>query len=225
MRALLIANAADADPGLVGERFRDHGFAFAECHRERPGEWPALDGIDLVVQLGSDWSVYWPQVAAEVRAECELIGAAHRAGVPVFGICFGAQVITATLGGHVAPAPEDEVGWYSIDSTVDRIAGGPWMQWHYDRCEGLPVGAELLATSPAAPQAFRLGRTFATQFHPEVDVSIVDRWLGTAGSAELERLGPRVAGIAAATPASVRAAAPNTARLVDWFLDEVAGRR
>jgi GMP synthase-like glutamine amidotransferase len=73
MRALLIANAVDADAGFVGDRLRHHGFAFDECHREHPDEWPDLDGHDLVLLLGSEWSVYWPEVADEVAAEVALI--------------------------------------------------------------------------------------------------------------------------------------------------------
>ena len=49
IRALLIANAADADAGFAGDRFRHHGYAFTECHRERRGEWPQLEAHDLVL--------------------------------------------------------------------------------------------------------------------------------------------------------------------------------
>jgi hypothetical protein len=59
VRALLVANTVDADPGFVGERFRHHGYAFDECLRETPSEWSDLAGHDLVVLLGSEWSVYW----------------------------------------------------------------------------------------------------------------------------------------------------------------------
>ena len=57
MRALLIANQNDADAGFVGERFRFHGYAFTEAFRERPGDWPSLDGFDLVLLLGSEEAV------------------------------------------------------------------------------------------------------------------------------------------------------------------------
>ena len=83
MRALLIANAVDADAGFVGERFRHHGYSFDECIRERPEEWPALDGHDLVLLLGSEWSVYWPEVAEYVAAETALIREAQCSGVAV----------------------------------------------------------------------------------------------------------------------------------------------
>jgi GMP synthase-like glutamine amidotransferase len=98
VRALVIANSVDADAGFVGERFRSHGYAFEECHREHPGEWPALDGRDLVVLLGSEWSVYWPEVAANVAAEVAVLHEAARRGIPVFGICFGSQVMRTRWG-------------------------------------------------------------------------------------------------------------------------------
>ena len=40
MRALVVDNANDFDPGYVGQRFREHGYAFTDCHRERPADWP-----------------------------------------------------------------------------------------------------------------------------------------------------------------------------------------
>ena len=50
-------------------------------------------------------------------------------------------------------------------------------QWHNDAFE-IPAGATLLASSAACPgQAFRYGPcAWGTQFHPEVDRAIVDRW-------------------------------------------------
>ena len=101
MRALTIANANDADTGLIGDRFREHGYSFDECHREHPGEWPELDGHDLVLLLGSEWSVYWPEVADKVQAEVALLQEAERRGIPVFGICFGNQVMAHAFGGSV----------------------------------------------------------------------------------------------------------------------------
>ena len=133
MRALLVANALDSDAGFVGDRFRHHGFSFTECARERPHEWPELDGNDLVLLLGSEWSVYWPQVADSVAAEAALIREAQARGVPQFGICFGNQTMAHALGGSVDRAVVPEIGWYDVVSDVpDVIAAGPWLQWHYD---------------------------------------------------------------------------------------------
>lgn len=222
MRALLVANQADADAGFVGDRFRSHGYAFSECHREHPGEWPALDGHELVLLLGSEWSVYWPQINAELSAEVELLRAARQRGVPVFGICFGHQVMSHAFGGTVSPATMPEVGWYEIDTDLpEAVATGPWLQWHYD-VASVPPDAHQLARSAVGPQAWRLGRMLATQFHPEVTETIVRRWSAGAGAQELARTGVGVESLLAQTARCVDDSRPNAHRLVDWFCETVA---
>ena len=190
MRALLIGNAADTDGGFVAERFRQHGYSFIECHRENLGDWPTLDGSDLVVTLGSEWSVYWPHVAESVAAEAELVRAAHAARVPIFGICYGNQIMAHALGGTVERAGQPEIGWCRVVSDVpDVIAEGPWMQWHYDVVT-VPAGASELARSDVGPQAWRHGRSFCTQFHPEATETVIRRWASSdSGAAELLKYG------------------------------------
>ncbi len=221
MRALCVANANDADPGFVGERFRDHGYAFSECHREHPGEWPSLDGQEVVVLLGSDWSVFWPHVASNVAAEIELIRAADDRGIPIFAICFGAQVIATAFGGSVRRHETGEVGWYDIDSDVPgMIATGPWMQWHYDVVT-VPPGAIETARSPVGPQAFTIRRTMATQFHPEVNEAIVTRWCsGSPGELIARGLDPD--NVVAESRLNIGRSRLHAAHLVDSFLATIA---
>jgi len=218
MRALLIGNQNDLDAGVIGERFRHHGYAFTECFRERPGDWPSLDGHDLVLLLGSEWSVYWPEVADSVAAESALIRTAHDRGVPQFGICFGNQSMAHALGGTVERARTPEIGWYDVVSDVpDVIAEGPWLQWHYDVVT-VPPHATELARSAVGPQVWQLGRSFCTQFHPEVDESILLRWTQGPGAAELERLGSSSEQVMAETRANAPVSREHAERLVDWFL-------
>jgi GMP synthase-like glutamine amidotransferase len=223
MRALLIANAADADGGFVAERFRHHGYSFTECHREAAGEWPELDGYDLVLPLGSEWSVYWPHVADEVAAESALIRAAHERGVPVFGICYGNQIMAAALGGTVEPAREPEIGWYDIVSDMPEvIPEGPWMQWHSDVVT-VPPRADELARSDVGPQAWRLGRSFCTQFHPEATETVIRRWaLSDGGTAELLKRGMDPHELIAQTRRNVADSEPAAHHIVDWFVENVA---
>ncbi|MGD9705105.1 MAG: type 1 glutamine amidotransferase [Acidimicrobiia bacterium] len=218
MRALLVANAVDADAGFVGDRFRHHGFAFTECHRESPGEWPSLDGYDLVLTLGSEWSVYWPDVAREVAAETALVRDADERGVPVFGICYGAQLLAHAFGGAVRRSAKPEIGWYDVDSeSPDVIAGGPWLQWHYDVVD-VPPRATQLAMSAVGPQAYRFDRVFATQFHPEATETMLRRWSAGSGGEELSRLGSSREELLEQTRVAVDQSGPAAARLVDWFL-------
>lgn len=217
MRALLVANQVDADAGFVGDRFRAHGYAFDECHREHPGDWPELAGRDLVLLLGSEWSVYWPEVAASVSAEVALLHEAARRGVPVFGICFGNQVMAHAFGGEVYRAATPEVGWYTVDTDQPTtIVEGPWVQWHYDVVKVPPKASEL-ARSEAGPQAWRMGRMFATQFHPEATETILRRWSAGPGAEELARLGVTPEELLAETASNVALSEPNADTLVDWF--------
>jgi GMP synthase-like glutamine amidotransferase len=224
MRALLVANQLDTDAGYIGNRFRHHGYAFSECHREALSDWPALDGSDLVLLLGSEWSVYWEDNAASVKQESMLVREAHDRGVPVFGICYGSQLIAHALGGTVEKAREHEIGWMDITSDVPEvIVPGPWMQWHYD-CFTPPPGADELGRSAVGSQIIRLGRTFATQFHPEVDESIVTYWANSdGGRSELAKHGMSPEALIDDTRRHVAESKPNAERIVDWFLDHVAG--
>ncbi|HWI40415.1 MAG TPA: type 1 glutamine amidotransferase, partial [Verrucomicrobiae bacterium] len=61
-------------------------------------------------------------------------------------------------------------------------------QWHDDSFE-LPPGATHLAGSGVCPvQAFRHGRSWGVQFHPEVDAAIVECWARHEPQKERERL-------------------------------------
>lgn len=223
MRALLIANSDDFDAGFSGERFRHHGYTFIECHRDRPRDWVSLEGVELVMLMGSEWSVYWPHLADTVAHELALIRSAHRQGIPIYGICYGAQSIAAGLGGTVERAREPEIGWYDniVSDIPEVIAPGPWMQWHSDVVT-LPPGAEELARSPLCSQAYRLGRTFATQFHPEVNEAMVTRW-AVDGAEVLRDRGTSPDELRAETSRNVIESRPNAEHLVDWYVERVVG--
>ena len=215
----MIANA-DADPGFVGERFRQRGFAFTECHREHPEEWPELEGHDLIVQLGSDWSTYSPDVAASVRAEEAMLRRAADCGIPVFAICFGAQVMAQALGGSARRSETPEIGWHHVESDVPEISIGPWMQWHYD-VFAVPPGANEVARNAVGPQAFILGRMLAIQFHPEVGESIARRWCLGAPE-ELVAVGMSVDALIEESRRAARDGEPLTAALIDWFCEAIS---
>ena len=223
MRALLIANAADTDGGFVADRFRYHGYSFTECHRESLADWPPLDGHDLVLTLGSEWSVYWPHVADAVVTESTVIRSAHSSGVPVYGICYGNQIMAHALGGTVERAREPEIGWYEVVSDEpEAIAEGPWMQWHYDVVT-VPAGATELARSAVGPQAWRLGRSFSTQFHPEATETMIRRWaLSEGGSAELYKYGMKPDELIEESRRNVGNSQHAAEHLVDWFVTRVS---
>ena len=92
-------------------------------------------------------------------------------------------------------APVREIGFVPIrrtaagatDPFLDLLVDGePAFQWHMDTFQ-LPDEAVLLATNDAvANQAFRLGdRTWATQFHFEVDRAEIEAWIAGFGDEAL----------------------------------------
>lgn len=120
--------------------------------------------------------------------EMTLVRSCVRAGVPVMGICLGAQVLAAACGGVVtrgASGPEVGAGRIHLrpPAAADPLFAGmaeivEAVQWHWYGVERLPPGASWLATSPAYPhQAFRLGaRAWGLQFHPETPPHQVEQW-------------------------------------------------
>lgn len=228
MRAVLVANEADVDPGLVGRALRARGYSFTEFLREDHHNWPDLDGFDLVLALGSNWSTYWEQVSAPIAAEQDLLSEAIARGLPVLGICFGAQQLSIVLGGVVSRATTHEIGWYQVFPVPEAenlappsLTQGAWMQWHYDRFS-VPSGATVLADSPVGPQAMVCGRTLALQFHPEATESIVRLWMSGDGADELHSVGLGHEAIMSETVANVAGAEERCDDLVEWFLSTVA---
>lgn len=234
MRALLLANRSDCDPGLVGSALRARGYSFTEYLREDHGIWlpdvspesvsRALMGADVIVAMGSGWSTYWPAVAEPVASEAALLREAHRREIPVLGICFGAQMLSTALGGTVDKTLHPEIGWHEVEPTesfaAQRTQGilGPWMQWHYDRFS-VPDGFSLLAASPAGPQIIHRDRSVGVQFHPEANESIVARWCEGTGVDELAARGIDPDELLERTRTEMATAPQRCSALVDWFFD------
>ncbi len=98
-------------------------------------------------------------------------------GVPVLGICYGAQLMAYQLGGHVETAPVSEYGRTEVE--IDR--NGKlfadvsektvcWMS-HTDYISAVPEGFKITAKTPVCPVAGMENTDknfYAVQFHPEV---------------------------------------------------------
>jgi GMP synthase-like glutamine amidotransferase len=230
-RALVICHTTAEGPGRVGDRLRERGFELDSfVVVDEPvapvshTPFPDPGRHDLVAVFGAPWSVYdSATVGSWITRELLLLRRAHDRGVPILGICFGAQALAAALGGTVSRAPRGEVGWHDLESDAPWIAPGPWFQWHHDRFT-LPPGATELARSAHASQAFCSGRSLGVQFHPEVDHETVRDWLEGRhrDEAEFASAGADPAAIAAAAPTMLERSLPAADRLVDGFLDLVA---
>ncbi len=102
----------------------------------------------------------------------------YRLGVPILGICYGAQLIAAQLGGEVSRTGVGEYGRTSMRVATPCTLFGPdedaerpvWMS-HFDSISAPPDGFAVTASTPQAPVAALENperRIFGVQFHPEV---------------------------------------------------------
>ena len=128
---------------------------------------------DGVVISGSQTSVYDDE--SWIHDLTAWARGAHRADVPMLGVCWGHQFLAQALGGRVVDTGEYELGYRVVDRVGDDplFAGVPAsftaFQTHSDRVAELPPGAVELARNGHGLQAFRLGSTYGVQFHPEYD--------------------------------------------------------
>ena len=98
-------------------------------------------------------------------------------GIPIFGICYGMQLMAYLLGGEVSPAERKEFGRTEINAATDAplFEGLPrdlvgWMS-HGDHVLRVPDGFRVTATTrttPVAAMADTNRKLYGVQFHPEV---------------------------------------------------------
>jgi GMP synthase-like glutamine amidotransferase len=224
MRVIVVRHHEVDEAGFIADAFAARGAQLSTHLFPGDGPLPSLDGVDHIVVLGAVWSVYdEATIGSWIGAELDWLRQADRAGVPVLGICFGAQALSAAHGGQVTAAPRKEVGWTMIESLdPDIIEPGPWLEFHGDQCVP-PAEATILARNEVSVQAFTLRGNLAVQFHPEVDGPQLERWLTDGGRAEAERAGRDPEKFLAQTIAEEPAAAARADRLVAAAL-RLAGR-
>jgi GMP synthase-like glutamine amidotransferase len=188
MKRVIVVRHHDIDSaGFIADAFEARGAELSVHLFPDDGPLPAPDGADHIVVLGAVSSVNDPD--SWIAKELDWLRRADQVGVPVLGICFGAQALCAALGGRVEAMERREIGWQMVDSPDrDLIPAGPWLEFHNDRCLP-PSAAAVLARNDVAVQAFRIGRHLAVQFHPEVDGPQLKRWLDAHTDSDATSLG------------------------------------
>lgn len=196
-RTILVVQTGDPVPSVEARRgpfaqmIRDvigplwqGEYAVADVRTSPP---PAtLEGVAAVVITGSSANVpdrepWMLRTEAWLR---DVVGA----DVPVFGICFGHQILAQALGGEVIRNPRGrEIG----TKTIARRADDPIFEGlpseivanvtHVDTVGRLPPNAVSLASSPLEDNhAIRFTETcYGVQFHPEIDADIMRGYIET----------------------------------------------
>lgn len=186
MRVLVTQHHPDEGPGRLGRFLEEQGARLQVVHLYRgQGLPPDLEGLGAVISMGGPMNVYQEKEHPWITAELELLARAARAGLPVLGICLGAQLLARALGAQVVAAPVVEIGWGRVCLTPAAASDPLWrgvapelevVQWHQDMFQ-IPPGARLTARGRDCPhQAFSRGRAFGLQFHLEATLEMLRHW-------------------------------------------------
>ena len=145
---------------------------------------PAHDEVAGAVVMGGPMNVDEVERFPALAAEREWLAGAVERGMPVLGICLGAQLLARALGAEVRAGEAPEIGFapVAVSDPGDPLFGGlapstEVLHWHGDVFD-LPESAQQLASSERTEcQAFRAGNAWGVLFHPEADLALVEAWL------------------------------------------------
>lgn len=147
-----------------------------------------LELFDGVLSLGGTDSVAEEEHLGWIVEERRLTEEALAAGIPILGVCFGAQMLARAAGAEVFPAPSPEIGWHEVQMS-SAAANDPVLaalgerfhafQFHYDTFT-VPVQATVLGVGNGMTQAFRVGDSaWGVQFHVEANPALIHAWMAT----------------------------------------------
>ena len=160
------------------------GFALHTVKPLAGQELPPHSEVAGAVVMGGPMNVDEVERFPKLAAEREWLAGAVDAGVPMLGICLGAQLLARALGAEVRTGAAKEIGFAPVEVTEpdDPVLGGlapraEALHWHGDVFD-LPDGAVSLASSELTEhQAFRVGDAWGVLFHPEADYALIESWL------------------------------------------------
>jgi GMP synthase-like glutamine amidotransferase len=168
--------------GHAGPALRGAGAELDERFLRSGDPLPAPGDADGILVLGGEQTAPDPALADQAA----LLRDATAQGVPVLGICLGAQLLAHAYGGEVRKLARRHLDWHELrplpaadgDPVLGSLPpGAAGVHWNEDGF-ALPPGAVELLRSPAGTgEGFRIGeRSWGVQFHPELDGPAIDDW-------------------------------------------------
>jgi GMP synthase (glutamine-hydrolysing) len=187
VRALAFEHLRPNPIGIYGDVLDGRGIGVDRVMLDEGEAIPDWRAYDFLVVMGAAANVWDHDKHPWIVAEREAVREAVLAGVPYFGVCFGAQLLASAFGAHSYRGMEAELGINQVFLTAaarrDPVFRGfppdlDVCEWHSNHF-ALPTGAIRLARSPRYKnQAIRLGRVaYGIQCHLETSREELEVWL------------------------------------------------
>ena len=165
-RLLVVQHEPSCPPGLlaVAADATGVGLQLVEAPRDPVPATP--DGADGLVVLGGEMDADETDAYPHLARTMELVRVAGARSVPTLGICLGAQLAAAALGGRAYPGPAgEELGWTKVELTgagrADPVTGAlsepvELFEWHHDTFDPPPGGLLVPVAQPLPRLLVRL---------------------------------------------------------------------
>ena len=170
MDKILILDFGGQSTQLIGRRIRQLGVYSEIVPGDASAETVDFRDVRGIILSGSPFSVYEDGAP---RADIRM----YTRGLPLLGICYGFQRMSADHGGTVAPLGSKEYGRARItlkekSALFARVPGDSFVSWmsHGDSVTEAPEGFRVIGRSEnglAAAFADETRRMWGVQFHPE----------------------------------------------------------
>ena len=186
MRAHFLQHVPFEGLGAIEPWLKKAGYRISSTKFFESSFLPDPLDIDLLIVMGGPMSVNDEELYPWLIQEKEFVRQTISAGIPVLGICLGAQIIASSLGARIYANNYKEIGWFPVegcatggDSLFTFPSSVDVFHWHGETFD-LPKGAVHLARSRGCEyQAFQFGNSvIGLQFHlettPESAKDIID---------------------------------------------------
>jgi GMP synthase (glutamine-hydrolysing) len=171
---ILIIDFGSQFTQLIARRIRELGvFSEIVSHKKINSKNILTENISGIILSGGPLNVYQKDKFNFDRKILKL-------GIPVLGICFGHQILSKELGGHVKKSNHREFGLATIKKVSNSIltknffnkknVSNVWMS-HADQVSKMPTGFKVVASTKNS--IFTIienskSKFYGVQFHPEV---------------------------------------------------------
>ena len=120
MRVLSIVHQQDAATGVFADELAERGAELDEWVISEAGPPDtAPHSYDAILIFGGGMHVDQESRHPWLRDEDELLRDLAERGIPMLGVCLGAQLIAKALGARVGAIPSPQIGWFDVEQTPD----------------------------------------------------------------------------------------------------------